>query len=119
MYNTYGVTTHSEIAKKLQITTALAHKIEGDIFLKFAMGVFAPPWPVREHCLRILKDANGVTLRFDVGECAELLAERVRSVLCSGEDFRKKYEKRIVDISRNPNFRKFVIGILDPDSEEV
>jgi len=37
MYNTYGVTTHSEIAKKLQITTALAHKIEGDIFLKFAV----------------------------------------------------------------------------------
>ena len=117
-YNTYGFVSHSDVAKKLQISTSLAHKVEGDAFMKFALGIFQPNWQVKNDCLRRLKDANGVPLCYGVGKCLDLLTEKVNATLQPGDDFQEQYEKNIVDISRNTQFRKFVIGILDPDSDE-
>lgn len=111
-YNTYGFVSHADIAKKLQISTSLAHKVEQDAFLKFALGIFQPNWPVRNNSLRRLKDANGVPLRFETGKCLDLLTEKVNATLQPGDDFREQYEKNIVDISKNPEFRKFVISVL-------
>ena len=111
-YHTYGSVSHADIAKKLQISTSLSAKIESDVFLKFSLALFNPPWSIRELSLRRLKDARGQQLHFDVGECSELLEERVRDVISSEDDFRREYEKKIVEISKSVMFRRFVLQIL-------
>lgn len=120
-YNTYGVASHSEIAKELQISTSLSAKIEGDVFLKFSLNLFQPPWNVKDNGLRHLKDAAGNPVRFDVGAYSDILAEVVRSVVGSSDvrAFKMEYERRIVEISRHPEFRKFLVALINPNLDEA
>ena len=120
-YHTYGAKTHSEIAQELGISTSLSHKIESDLMMKFALAIFNPPWAVKHENLRHLKDAAGNMVKFEsVGEYSNLLEEVVRAVLSSQNErtFRREYEQRIVDISKNVYFRKFVMSMFFVDDEE-
>lgn len=127
VYNKYnGGTTHLKISEELGISVSLSHHIESKIFLKFALAVFQPPWQVRNKTLARLKDANGDLLQFsETGEYFEILSEMVYHDLGSNVDqltFKKECEKRIVEISKHVEFRKFVFSLLrgeDDDEEEA
>ena len=109
-YHTYGKHTHSEIAKKLKISTSLSAKVENDIFLKFALCLFQPPWVCKHNLLRQLRDNNGNPVKFhSVGEYFENLAELV---VQSDDEFKREYERRVVEISKSIHFRKFVYSLL-------
>ena len=115
-YHKYGFASHSKIAKTLNISTSLSHKSENDVMLKFAICYFQPPWTIKNDSLRHLKNASGELVRFqEVGECFEVLAEIVQEALGTDTgslEFKKEFEKRIVEISKHIDFRKFVLSLL-------
>ena len=120
-YNKYGATTHTEVAKELKISVSLAHLIESNVFLKFALAYFSPPWPVREKSLRRLRDVSGMPVQFGEGQCSDLLVNVLRDVVNSEneKEFRKEYERRIVEIAKHPQFRLFVYSMLTGKEYEI
>ena len=122
-YNTEGKDTHSDIAHKLGISTSLAHRIEEDLMMKFALCLFNPPWNVQHPRLRSLHDRTGKKLSFGtVGQYFDTLEEVVVSSMLDDNEklFRKAFELRIVEISRSAFFHQFVMSTLNyNDKEEV
>ena len=114
VYHTYGSKSHSEVAKELEVSTSLAHLIEEDIFLKFALSLFQPDWAIKHPAFRRLKDKDGNPVRFGQGEYSGILEEVVRNVVKSSDArmYRTEYEKRVVDISKHIEFRNFVVETL-------
>lgn len=114
-YHKFGGAAHSKIAKVLNISTSLSHKSENDVMLKFALCYFQPPWIVRHDQLRHLKDGSGLPIRFvETGECFDYLARIVQDVVDNSDslEFKREFEKRIVEISKHIDFRQFVLSLL-------
>lgn len=116
-YHTNRLKTYEDVAKELNVSVSLSCLIEDDIFLKFALFLFSPPWAVKHHSFRRLKDATENFVRFDQGKYAEVLADVVRSAVGTNDIrmFKTEYERRIVDISKHVEFRKLIVEILRGD----